>query len=134
MSTHEPSIQEDEVARRIVDAAITVHRSLGPGLLESVYEQCLAYELEENGLSVHRQVPMPVRYRNLRFDMGFRLDLVVQNLVIVELKAVEQLVPLHDARLLTYLKLAERRLGLLMNFNVPPLKHGIKRLVRSVSL
>lgn len=131
MSPSEPSTRDDEVARVIVDAAIKVHRALGPGLLESVYEQCLAYELRQRGLVVATQVALPVTYGDLRIETGFRLDLLVENAVIVELKAVEQMIPLYEAQLLTHLKLAHKRLGLLINFNVPLLKHGIKRLICS---
>lgn len=131
MSPSEPSAREDDIARQIVDAAMKVHRTLGPGLLESVYEQCLAYELEQRGLKVTRQLPIPITYGPLRFDTGFRLDLLVEDLVIVELKAVEQMIPLYEAQLLTHLKLTNKRLGLLINFNVPLLKHGIKRLICS---
>lgn len=127
----EPTPREDEIAKEIVDAALKVHRALGPGLLESVYEQCLAYELESRGLNVLTQVAVPVVYGAVRIDTGFRLDLIVDDIVIVELKAVEQMIPLYDAQLLTYLKLVGRHLGLLINFNVPLLKHGIKRLVLS---
>ncbi len=115
----------------VVDAALKVHRSLGPGLLESVYEQCLAYELETRGMNVQKQTAVPVIYEKIRFDTGLRLDLLVEDAVVVELKAVEQIIPLYEAQLLTYLKLSNKRLGLLINFNVPLLKHGIKRFVRS---
>ena len=115
---HEPLPGEiDGVATEIVDSAYKVHAALGPGLLESVYEECLAHELKQRGLSVRRQVPVPVVYDELRLNTGFRLDLLVANLVIVEVKAVEKLIPLFEAQLLTYLKLADKRLGLLINFN-----------------
>ena len=123
------STKEDEVARAIVDAAFMVHRTLGPGLLESVYEKCLAAELIERGYSVEVQKQIPIAYRNLRIDAGFRADLLVESCVLVELKAVESLLDLHTAQVLTYLKLTGLHLGLLINFNTSLLKHGIKRLV-----
>ena len=131
MPRTEPTLREDEAARETIDSAIKVHRTLGPGLLESVYEQCLAYELRSRGLTVKTQVPVPVIYGDVHIDTGFRLDLLVEDCVIAELKAVERMIPLYEAQLLTYLKLTGRRLGLLINFNVPLLKHGLKRLVLS---
>lgn len=119
----------EAVAAVIVDSAIAVHRELGPGLLESVYEHCLGHELETRGLVVHRQVVTPVEYRGTRIESGFRMDMLVADSVVVEIKAVEALLPVRTAQVLTYLKLANRRIGLLMNFNVPLLKHGIRRLV-----
>ena len=113
----------------IVDSALSVHRALGPGLLESVYEECLTYELRGRGLTVDRQLSLPVVYRGARIDAGFRLDLVVEDLIIIEIKAAERLLPIHEAQLLTYLKLSERRLGLLINFNVAVIKDGIRRIV-----
>ncbi len=131
MTRREPSPREDAVAREIVDAALKVHRTLGPGLLESVYRQCLAYELRSRGLTVLEELAVPVVYEDVRIDTGFRLDLLVEDAVIVELKAVEQMIPLYDAQLLTYLKLMHKALGVLINFNTPLLKHGLKRLVLS---
>lgn len=125
----EPTAEHDLVARQVVDSAFAVHSALGPGLLESVYEQCLAYELTSRGLEVKRQVSAPVVYREVRMDAGFRLDMVVGGLVAVEIKAVERALPVHEAQLLTYLKLSGHRLGLLINFNVPMIKQGIRRLV-----
>lgn len=119
-----------DLARVVVDGAFRVHTALGPGLLESVYEACLVHELDKRGIPVQRQVPMPVHYDGLRFDAGFRLDLLVDQQLIVELKAVEQVLPVHQAQLLTYLKLADLRLGLLLNFNVARIKDGITRTVR----
>lgn len=119
----------DRVARQIVDSAFKVHSTLGPGLLEMVYEVCLAYELTRRGLAVSRQVSLPVVYDGQQLDAGFRLDLLVEQCVIVELKAVEALLPVHKAQVLTYLKLSRHRLGLLINFNVPLIKDGIVRLV-----
>ena len=126
---HEPIPKEtDEVASKIVDAAFAVHTALGPGLLESVYEVCLWHELHKRGLKAERQVLLPVVYDNLRLDAGLRLDLVVEKRVVVELKAVEVLLPVHKAQLLTYLKLSGHRLGLLVNFNSALIKHGIQRI------
>ena len=112
----------------MVDAALKVHRALGPGLLESAYEHCLDHELGLRGLSVSRQVPLPIHYEGLRLDAGYRLDLVVANTIIVEVKAVEALSRLHEAQLLTYLKLSGLKVGFLMNFNVPLFKDGVRRL------
>ncbi len=122
-------MEHDSVARQIVDAAVTVHRYLGPGLLESVYEQCLASELGVRGLSVTRQVAVPVVYRDVRVDAGFRMDLVVNRSIVIEIKASDNLLPVHKAQLLTYLKLSGYRLGFLMNFNVLRIRDGIRRLV-----
>jgi GxxExxY protein len=123
------SEQIDAVASQIVDSALSVHRALGPGLIEPVYERCLCYELSQRGLQVRSQVPIPILYRGVQLDAALRLDLLVEDSVIVELKAVENLIPLCEAQLLTYLRLANKRLGLLINFNVTRLKDGIKRLV-----
>jgi GxxExxY protein len=113
-----------------VDAGLKVHRTLGPGLLESVYEHCLEYELKSRGLAVRRQVALPVAYESVLLDAGYRLDLVVENSVVLEVKSVEALTRLHEAQLLTYLKLSRLRLGFLMNFNVVMFKEGLRRLVR----
>jgi GxxExxY protein len=121
------SLEIDAIAREIVDAAFRVHKTLGPGLLESVYEVCLVHELHKRGLQVDRQVSLPVIYDNLRLDAGLRLDLLVNKTVVVELKAVEMLLPVHKAQTLTYLKLTGHRLALLINFNVPLIKEGIVR-------
>ncbi len=120
----------DLIASKIVDSAFAVHSVLGPGLLESVYEQCLAAELISRGVSVSRQVAVPLVYRDTQIDAGFRIDLVVGGLVIVEVKAVEKALPVHEAQLLTYLKLSGYRLGFLINFNVVLIKDGIKRRIR----
>ena len=117
---------------RIISAAIEVHRHLGPGLLESAYEECLCRELEQRGIYFERQVDLPIDYKGYRIGSGYRLDLVVDQRVVVELKAVKQLEKIHEAQLLTYLKLAELKLGLLLNFNVVLLKDGIKRLVNGL--
>ncbi|MBF2075184.1 MAG: GxxExxY protein [Synechococcales cyanobacterium C42_A2020_086] len=119
----------DEISGQVIGAAIAVHRELGPGLLESAYEACLVHELRQRGVQIEQQIPQPVFYKGLQLECGYRLDLLVENRVIVELKAVETLLPIHEAQLLTYLKLRQLRLGLLINFNVPILKHGIKRLL-----
>lgn len=115
----------------IVDCAFAVHSTLGPGLLETVYEQCLLWELAERGAAAERQVALPVHYRNRSIEPGFRMDLVVERLVVVEVKACERVLPIHEAQLLTYLKLSGLSVGLLMNFNVALIKQGIKRMVRS---
>ncbi len=120
---------ETELTDVIIGAAIRVHRELGPGLLESTYEACLVYELIEGGVTVERQKELPVRYRGLLVDCGYRIDLLVGERVIVELKAVERMIPLYEAQLLTYLRLSGLRVGLLINFNVPLLRDGIKRMV-----
>ena len=112
----------------ILGAALEVHRALGPGLLESAYEACLVWELESKGLRVERQVAVPVVYKGVRLELGYRVDLLVENAVIVELKAVKALEPIHTAQILTYLRLSGVRVGLLLNFNAELLKHGIKRV------
>ncbi|QDT69524.1 hypothetical protein MalM25_24630 [Planctomycetes bacterium MalM25] len=127
---HKPVI--DQIAGQIVDASIRVHRALGPGLLESAYEACLAFELRDRGLHVDQQLALPIEYRGNRIEAGYRLDLVVQDAVVVELKAVDALTPAHTAQLLTYLRLSEKRLGLLTNFNVELLKHGVKRVANNL--
>lgn len=121
----------DSLSEKVIGAAINVHRALGPGLLESAYEACLAFELRDAGLLVDAQKPLPVMYRGVKLDCGYRLDLVVENKVILELKAVEKLLPIHEAQLLSYLKLSGLQLGLLINFNSVLLKNGIKRLVNN---
>lgn len=120
------------ISGAIVDAAVHVHCRLGPGLLESVYESVLAYELQKRGLKVERQVPVLVVYDKLRFEEGFRADLIVDDLVIVELKSVETIAPVHSKQLMTYLKLMDRRLGLLINFGAPLLKDGIRRIANNL--
>ena len=117
------------VSKRIIGGAIEVHRALGPGLLESAYEACLAYELSQRGLLVDRQVQLPIVYKTVKVDTAFRLDLLVNRQVIVELKAVEQVYPLHKTQLLTYLKLSGLKLGLLINYNVNILRDGISRVI-----
>lgn len=122
------SFEIDQIATQIVDAAFTVHSKLGPGLLESVYEVCLAHELEGRRLKIERQLSLPIAYGDLRLEAGLRLDLVVEKSVVVELKAVEKLLAVHHSQLLTYLKLSGHRLGFLINFNTPLIKDGITRL------
>lgn len=120
------------ITRAIIDAAIAVHRELGPGLLESTYEACLAYELAERGVKAETQKALPVKYRDVRLDCGYRIDLLVEESVVVELKSVEHLEPIHQAQLLSYLRLSGCKVGLLINFNVNLLKNGIKRLVNGL--
>lgn len=119
--------REEWLSGQVVDAAIKVHKHLGPGLLESVYEQCLIRELELRQIPVRTQVVLPISYEGLRLDSGLRLDLLVDDLLILELKAVEQILPVHEAQLLSYLKLSGKRLGLLLNFNVTLMRDGIRR-------
>jgi GxxExxY protein len=119
----------DQISRRIIGAAIEVHRHLGPGLLESAYQSCLVYELKQLDLKVEEQKPLPVVYKQVKLDCGYRLDMVVEDEVIVEVKAIEKLLPLHEAQLLSYLRLAKKRVGLMMNFHVPVLKNGLKSIV-----
>ncbi|HSG72274.1 MAG TPA: GxxExxY protein [Planctomycetaceae bacterium] len=120
-------MQLNEITGEIVDSAMKVHSKLGPGLLESAYEACLVYELRKRGLQVAPQVEMPLVYEEVRLDLGYRLDLLVENCVIVELIAVQEVKPIHEAQLLSYLKLSQKKVGLLINFQVDHLKDGIKR-------
>jgi GxxExxY protein len=126
------SCEEDCVAHLVVDSALKVHSVLGAGLLESVYETCLAYEVGRAGRRIDRQVTCPVKYGEIELDAGFRLDLVVDDRVIIEVKAVDKLLPVHTAQLLTYLKLTHRKLGLLLNFNVPHMRDGIRRIANGL--
>jgi len=126
------SITENELATKVIGCAIAVHRALGPGLLESAYEQCLAYELRQSGFRVEVQKPMPLVYEKVEMDCGYRIDLLVEGKLIIELKAVERLMDVHMAQTLTYLKLSGCKLGLLMNFNVSVLKKGIQRVVNGL--
>jgi GxxExxY protein len=125
-------MNENQIAKEVVDASIKIHSALGPGLLESVYEVVLARELERRGLSVARQVPIPIEYVGLRFDEGFRADIIVEGKIILELKSVEQLAKVHAKQLFTYLKLADKRLGLLLNFGADLMKEGIKRIANGM--
>jgi len=122
-------VEVNEITERIIGAAIEVHRGLGPGLLESAYEECLCHDLQLAGLSFERQRPLPVEYKGIRLECGYRLDLLVENAVVVEIKAISAIEPIHEAQLLTYLRLGGWRVGLLINFNVPVLKNGIRRRV-----
>ena len=131
MAQHIPIPEETEqVASEIVDACLKVHVALGPRLLESVYESCLCHELSRRGLLCRRQTPVAIEYEGLRIEAGLRIDLLVNDLVIVELKAVDEMNPVYEAQLLTYMKLANKRLGFLVNFNTVLLKQGLKRMVR----
>ncbi len=121
--------ERDPLTDRIIGLAIEVHRGLGPGLLESAYEACLCFELKQNEIPFNRQVALPVIYKAVKLDCGYRMDIVVDEKLVLELKTVEKLLPLHDAQLLTYLKLSGLPTGLILNFNVPVLKNGIRRLV-----
>jgi len=120
---------ENELTDRIIGAAIEVHRHLGPGLLEAVYEECLCYELSQMGLRFNRQVHLPINYKGIKFESAYKMDLVVEDAIVIEIKAIEELLPVHAAQLLTYLKSSNKRVGLLLNFNVPILKSGLKRIV-----
>ncbi|MHB0874411.1 MAG: GxxExxY protein [Anaerolineae bacterium] len=122
----------NELSRTIIGSAIAVHRELGPGLLESAYEACLAYEISSRGLAVEQQKPLPLTYRGLTLDCGYRLDLLVENSVVVEVKAIDALAPIHTAQILSYLRLLDCRLGLLINFNVEVLKDGVRRVVNNL--
>lgn len=125
-------MHENQIAKGIVDAAFSVHRWFGPGLLESAYEACLAHELADMGFKVEQQVPLPIKYRNVRLDVGYRLDLWVDRKVIVEVKAVDKLHPIHLAQTLTYLKLTGNHLGLIINFHSALLKDGIRRVANDL--
>jgi GxxExxY protein len=121
--------QRDPLSDKVIGLAIEVHRGLGPGLLESIYEECLSLELKEHGLSHARQVPLPIVYKTIRLDCGYRMDFVVEERLVLELKAVERLLAVHKAQLLTYLKLSGHKTGLLFNFNEVVLKDGLIRMV-----
>ena len=120
---------QEELTEQIIGAAIEVHRELGPGLLESAYEECLCHELHLRGLRFKRQIDLPVVYKGLKLDCGYRLDIVVEEFVVIEVKSIEHILPIHRAQLLTYLRLSGKKIGLLINFNVPVLKNGIVRRV-----
>ena len=122
-------MDENQLSNLIIGCAIEVHKVLGPGLLESAYENCLAYEISQKGVTILQQVPMPIVYKEVQLDHGYRMDLLVDNRVVVEVKSVEFISDVHGAQLLTYLKLGDYRLGLILNFNTSTLKSGIKRLV-----
>lgn len=120
---------ENELSKIIIGCAIEVHKQLGPGLLESAYQECLFYELKQLGLKVQKEIPMPIVYKEVRLDHGYRIDLLVEEKVVIEIKTVESLNDVHTAQVLTYLKLGNYKLGLLLNFHVAILKNGIKRLI-----
>ena len=119
----------NELTRLIIGAAIEVHKQLGPGLLESAYEECLAYELTKSGLPIERQKPVPVIYKEIKLDYGYRIDILVNDVVVLELKSIDAFAPVHEAQILTYMKFARKSIGLLINFNVTVLKNGLKRYV-----
>ena len=121
----------NKLTETIISAAITVHRTLGPGLLESAYEACMVYELAQAGMKIEQQKPLPIVYQDVKLDCGYRLDLMIEGEVIVEIKSTEKLLPIHQAQLLSYLKLSECKVGLLINFNVKVLKDGVKRVVNN---
>jgi GxxExxY protein len=121
-------MEVNDLTKTIIGAAIEVHRTLGPGLLESTYEACLFYELDQMGIFVERQVELPVKYKNVRVEIGYRIDLLVENQVIIEVKSVKELLPVHMAQIITYLKISNKSKGLLMNFNEAKLIDGIKRI------
>ncbi|MBZ9627963.1 GxxExxY protein [Psychroflexus sp. CAK57W] len=123
---------ENELSYQVIGVALELHKNLGPGLLESTYESALKYDLEETGLRVQQQVPMPFVYKEVKMNMGYRLDLVVENKLVLEIKSLENLAPVHYAQLLTYLKLSNIKLGLLINFNTKFLKSGIHRVVNGL--
>ena len=125
-------MDENELSKEVIGAAIEVHRCVGPGLLESVYQECLAYELKNNGFVVEREVSLPVRYKGLEFPAAYRADLIVEGKLILELKSVDILLPVYSAQLLSYLRMCQLKLGLLINFNIPQLKDGIKRIVNQL--
>ena len=122
----------DLLSNRVIGAAIEVHKALGPGLLESAYEECLCCELSEASITFERQVPLPVIYKDIKLQCGYRIDIVVSKVIILELKTVESILPIHEAQILTYLKLANLKLGILLNFNVPYMKNGIRRYVNGL--
>ena len=125
-------MNENEIGKLVIDASMKVHTALGAGLLETIYETCLAHELEKQGLTVKKQAALPIVYDDLRVDNAFRIDLLVNDKVVVELKAIDKLLPVHTAQLLSYLKLGNYKLGYLLNFNVVHMKDGIKRLVNGL--
>ena len=120
-------ININQITEKIIGCAIQVHKELGPGLLESAYEECLMYELKQAGLNAERQVPVPIVYKEIKLDCGYRIDILVEKQVIIELKAVDALIPVHEAQILTQMKFAKKEIGLLINFNVTLLKNGLKR-------
>ena len=132
LRTQSTKMTENEISYKVIGIALQLHRNLGPGLLESSYECVLKYDLEQAGLTVEQQVPMPFIYKDIKMNVGYRLDLVVENKLILEIKSLENLAPVHYAQLLTYLKLSNKKLGLLINFNTKILKNGIHRIVNNL--
>lgn len=122
----------DQISGEIIGAAIEVHRTLGPGLLETVYEECVCHELSLRGIAFKRQVSLPVQYKGITLDCGYRLDFLIEEKIVIEIKAIEKILPIHEAQLLTYLKIGGWKGGLLINFNVPLLKYGIRRIVHGL--
>jgi GxxExxY protein len=122
-------MNENEIAKRIIESSITVHKALGPGLLESAYKECLAYKLLESGLFIMKEKPMPLVFENVQLECGYRIDILVENKVVIEIKSVESINDVHLAQILTYMKLGNYKLGLLLNFNVILLKNGIRRVI-----
>ena len=122
-------METNQLTKRIIGSAIDVHKILGPGMLESAYEECLSYELQKAGFDVQRQKPVPIIYKEIKLDRGYVIDLLVQNHVIIEIKSVDCFNPVHEAQILTYMRFAEKKIGLLINFNVTVLKNGIRRFV-----
>ena len=120
-------MENNQITEKIIGCAIEVHKKLGPGLLESAYEECLAFELKSAGLTIERQVPVPVVYKEIKLECGYRIDILVEKAVILELKSIDALAPVHEAQILTYMKFANKTIGLLINFNVKLLKDGIRR-------
>jgi GxxExxY protein len=125
-------MHENEISNIVIGKAIEVHKALGPGLLESAYQECLYFELIESGLKVEREKPMPIIYKDVKLDHGYRIDLLIEDKVVVEIKTVDTIIDVHEAQILTYLKLGEYKLGLLINFNVQLLKKGIRRFVNNL--
>jgi GxxExxY protein len=126
------TMDEHEIAREVIDAAIQVHSGLGPGLLEGAYEACMEWELKQRSLNVQRQVPMPIHYRGVVLDVGYRIDLMVENAVVIELKAVDRILPIHAAQVLSYMRLSRCKLGYVLNFNTVHMRDGIKRVVNGL--
>jgi GxxExxY protein len=123
-------MEENELSNIVIGCAIEVHRQLGAGLLESAYQECLFYELKSKGLNVKKEVSMPIIYKDIKLDHGYRIDLLIEDKIVIEIKAVDALIDVHTAQILTYMKLGDYKLGLILNFNVPILKNGIKKLIR----
>ncbi len=123
-------MEYEDLTQKIIGCAIKVHKELGPGLLESAYEECLAYELENIGLKIERQKPVPVVYREIKLDCGYRIDILVEDKIVLELKTVDEFNPVHEAQIITYLKFSGKKIGLLINFNVLKLKDGLRKYIR----